>query len=307
MPSSATWPCAALYQADLAARTTLFVGGRIEWLLEPANPDEFVVAWRAALDRGYRPRVLGGGANLVIADGLQHGVVITTARMVRFFREEFETRDEPVLVAWAGAPLPGLVRAARELAWTGLEGLVGVPGHLGGGVAMNAGGRWGEMWDVVARVSLLSSAGEVFELACEQARPRYRDGNLGDAVVLSAVLRLERGRRQEIRERMRQYLSEKSAAQPVTERSAGCVFKNPDRERSNGRSAGELLEDCGAKGLRRGDAIVSPKHANFIVNTGRARASDVFALIEDVRRLVADRTGVVLETEVKIWADPEEG
>ncbi len=304
MISSATWPCAALYQADLAVRTTLFVGGRAEWLLEPANPDELVAAWRAALERGCRPRVLGGGANLVIADGLRRGVVITTARMVRLFREDLTSQGEPVLVAWAGAPLPGLVRAARELGWTGLEGLVGVPGHLGGGVAMNAGGRWGEMWDVVARVSLLSSAGEVFELAVEDARPRYRDGNLGGAVVLSAVLRLEHGRRDEIRERMRQYLSEKSAAQPVTERSAGCVFKNPDRERSSGRSAGELLEACGAKGLRRGDAIVSPKHANFIVNTGRARASDVLALIEDMRRSVADHTGIELETEVQVWADP---
>ncbi len=319
MLSSVTWPCAALCEADLAARTTLAVGGRVAWLLEPATPGEFVSAWRAALERGFSPRVLGGGANLIVDEGLHPCVVVTTARMTRLFRAGLEENAEacgferalaageggdPVLFAWAGVPIPGLVRAARELGWTGLEGLVGVPGHLGGGVAMNAGGRWGEMWDVVESVELLSPTGEEIELRRTDARPKYRDGNLAGAVVLAAWLRLEHGNPDEIRQRMRDYLSQKSAAQPVTERSAGCVFKNPDRELSGGRSAGHLLEASGAKGMRRGDALVSPKHANFIVNPGKARPSDVLALVEDMRRAVLDRTGIQLETEVKIWRGP---
>jgi UDP-N-acetylmuramate dehydrogenase len=318
MLSSGTWPCAALYAADLADRTTLAAGGSAAWLLEPATPAEFAAAFRAARERDIPVRVLGGGANLIVDEGLHRCVVLTTARMTRLFRAGREQAElsgdltppargegEPVLVAWGGVPLPGLVRAARELVWTGLEGLVGIPGHVGGGVAMNAGGRWGAMWDVVESVELLTPDGAVVELARADAHPRYRDGNLGGAIVLAARLRLEHGNPEEIRQRMRDYLSQKSAAQPVTERSAGCVFKNPDREVAGGRSAGQLIEAAGGKGLRRGDALVSEKHANFIVNTGRARPRDVLLLIEDVRRQVAERLGIELETEVKIWRQPE--
>lgn len=158
------------------------VGGHAQWLLEPARPEELVAAYVRACERGLPVRVLGGGANLIIEDGLHPGVVIATDRMARVFRptriEEgsafLEGRDEshsgraagegePLLVAWAGAGMPGLVRTARDLSWTGLEGLIGVPGQLGGGVAMNAGGRWGELWDVVERVRLLLPDGEVVE------------------------------------------------------------------------------------------------------------------------------------------------
>jgi len=287
----------------------------VEWLLEPTTPAELEVAWCEARDRGYRPRILGGGANLLIADGDHPWAVITTERMNRLFRiDEHGVEDEAILagwaahlpagqrlVAWAGAGIPGVVRAARDLGWSGLEGLVGVPGHMGGGVAMNAGGRWGNLWDVVERVSVLTPAGQVHELPREECDPRYRDANLGDAVVLAVVLRLEPGNKDVIREQMRDYLQQKSAAQPVTERSSGCVFKNPDPELSDGRGAGKLIEDCGGKGLERGDAIVSPKHGNFILNRGKARATDVLGLLEDVRRLVADKTSILLETEVKLW------
>jgi UDP-N-acetylmuramate dehydrogenase len=192
---------------------------------------------------------------------------------------------------------------ARDLGWSGLEGLVGVPGHVGGGVTMNAGGRWGELWDVVKSVRLLTPAGELEDRSVSDCAPRYRDGNLGQAIVLGAVLRLERGNKLEIKERMAQYLSEKAAAQPVTERSSGCVFKNPDPELAGGRSAGLLVDECGGKGLSAGGARVSPKHGNFIVNTGGATAADVHTLIERVRDLVAERTGIVLETEVQVWGE----
>jgi UDP-N-acetylmuramate dehydrogenase len=100
---------------------------------------------------------------------------------------------------------------------------------------------------------------------------------------------------------VREHLAEKSAAQPLTERSSGCIFKNPDAEQSGGKGAGLLIEECGGKGLTEGGAKVSPKHANFIVNTGSARTTDVLRLIERLRELVAEKTGIVLETEVKIW------
>ena len=322
MTSSASWPCAALAHADLSARTTMRVGGRAQWLLEPATPDEFVAAWCAAKERGLEARVLGGGANLLVADGELPGVVLATDRMRRIFRPPPGPREmgemgagelpdarmalddpaaDPRLVAWAGASLPALVRTARDLGLAGLEGLVGVPGHLGGGVAMNAGGRWGEMWDVVARVRLMQPDGTVVERERDECQPSYRNGGLEGCIVLGAVLRLQPDSKAAIQGRYSEYLSEKRRVQPVTEWSAGCVFKNPDSELADGRSAGRLVDECGGKSLTRGDAIVSPLHGNFIVNRGQASATDVFALIRDLRRLVADRRGIELETEVKIW------
>jgi len=322
-----SWPCAALPRAELGARTTLEVGGYADWLLEPATPEEFVAACNAARERGHEPRILGGGANLLLPDGRIAGVVITTARMTRVFRPQAGGADEGAefepalpalrvlergedarLVAWAGAPMPGLVRMARDLGWSGLEGLAGVPGHVGGGVAMNAGGRWGELWDVVERVRLLTRAGEVVERSRAECQPRYRDGNLAGALVLGVVLALKVDERAAVKERVADYLRQKSAAQPVTEHSCGCVFKNPPKERSGGLGAGQLIEAVGAKGLARGDARVSEKHGNFIVNRGHARAADVFALIREVRARVAQATGIELELEVQVWGeDPLRG
>ncbi len=322
MTSSATWPCAALPLADLSARTTIRVGGRAEWLLEPATPEELREAWLAALEFGVTPRVLGGGANIAIDDGVLPGVVIGTDRLRRVFRplaagdeagDEHsalappsamvlpDPAEDPRLVAWCGATLPSLLRAARDLGYSGLEGLVGVPGNVGGGVAMNAGGRWGEMWDVVESVRVLEPDGELRDLPRDECAPTYRNGGLGGRVVVGVVLKFRPEPRLTVAARMKDYLREKNKVQPVTERSAGCTFKNPDPELAGGRSAGELLDDVGAKALARGDAIVSPLHANFIINRGNATAADVFTLMEDMRDLVAQKTGIALEFEVKRW------
>lgn len=298
------------------------VGGAAEWLLEPANPEELAAAIAASREMGCVPRILGGGANLVIDDGVLPGVVITTDRMTRLFRPEHDGSSSDVLrhgddmtarltplprefglrfVAWSGVTLPKLVRSAAQLGWRGIEGLAGVPGQVGGGIAMNAGGRWGEMWDVVERLLVVNADGVLVDLERSDCAPRYRNANLGEFVVASAVLHFELDTPPEVTERGRQYLLEKNRVQPVTEWSAGCVFKNPDKEKSAGRSAGRLVEEAGGKGLVRGDAIVSPRHGNFIVNQGHATATDVLTLIEDVHDLVAQKTGIDLEREVKVW------
>ena len=317
------WPCAALSNADLADRTTLHVGGRVEWLLEPSDPEELRLAWQAARERGFVPRVLGGGANLLVQGGTLPGVVIATTRMRRVFRpldtesafegdEEAEVASvgrvapldrhvDPRLIAWCGATLPNIVRTAQELGWSGLEGLVGVPGSVGGGVAMNAGGRPGCVWDVVESVRVLTAEGELVDRPRAECSPGYRDGGLGTDLCVGAVLALKVESKAAVRERMRSFLHEKRAKQPVTEWSCGCVFKNPDPELSGGRGAGQLIDDCGGKGLERGDAFVSPLHGNFIINRGGATADDVFGLIEDLRATVADRSGIELATEVQVW------
>lgn len=296
------------------------VGGRVEWLLEPKSPDELCRALVAAREQGYPVRMLGGGANLIVQDGVLPGVVIATDCLDRVFRPEVEATDDPYaeevaisrvapasraddprLVAWCGSSLPGLVRKASELGWAGLEGLVGVPGHLGGGVMMNAGGRWGDLWDVVESVRVLTMDGEVKDLQRADCDPQYRSGNLGDVVVVAAVLRLTPDNTHAVKERAKQFLLEKNRVQPVTESSSGCIFKNPDPELSGGRSAGKLIDDLGLKGLQRGAAIVSERHGNFIVNRGGATAADVLGLIDELRARVADATGIELSIEVRRW------
>lgn len=325
------WPCASLKDADLGARTTLRVGGSVEWLLEPANPDELRAAIVRAKDEGFTPRVLGGGANLVIDDRGLPGVVIATDRMNFVFRpmapppgadeggggllDEVvpsarvappDPADDPRLAVWAGVPLPKLCRAARDLGYSGLEKMAGVPGQVGGGIAMNAGGKDpdGTLWqmsDVVEQIRVVNELGEFEDIDAEAWAPGYRDGRLGDAVVAGAVLRFEPRPKVEVAGDSRDYLRRKNAVQPVTEWSAGCVFKNPDPEVSGGRTAGLLVDEAGGKGRRIGGAIISERHGNFLVNTGEASAEDVFTLIEETRARVAEHSGVELELEVKLW------
>jgi len=308
--------------APLAARTTMRVGGAAEWLLEPADPEQLREAVEAARAEGIEPRILGGGANLIIEDGVLPGVVITTDRMQRLFRPEPDRepgesmrmledpsprhvalpREEGLrFVAWSGISLPKLVRSAAKLGWSGLQGLAGVPGNVGGGVAMNAGGSWGDMWDVVERLLVVDENAQLIELTREQCQPGYRNARLGGRIVASALLRFELSEPRTVEEGVREYLQKKNAVQPVTLWSAGCVWKNPDKNLSGGRSAGQLVEQAGGKGRSVGGAVVSEKHGNFVVNTGTASAADVLRLIGETERLVADKTGIQLEREVKVW------
>lgn len=321
------WPCAALERADLSRRTTLRVGGQAQWLLEPATPRELQAAWVAARERELPVRLLGQGANLIIDDGLHAGAVISTERMQRAWRplegqhelsaELFDheitsaalgaPERDPRVIAWCGASMPGLVRQCAQLGLSGFEGLVGVPGSIGGGIAMNAGGRWGELWNQVECVRLLDARGEFVDVRRAEHSPAYRDGRLGGRVLVAAVLRFEPGEAERVRALTDDYLRQKKDAQPLVERSAGCIFKNPPRELADGRSAGQLLDAGGAKGRRRGGAEISEKHANFLVNRGGASSADVLALIAEVRELVERASGVLLQQEVQHWSVPRPG
>lgn len=293
------------------------VGGSAEWLLEPATPDELRKAVVAAREDGFEPRILGGGANLIVDDGVLPGVVITTDRMKRLFRpqaisaglvDEPDARVAPApreeglrFVSWAGTTHQKLLTSASELGWSGLEGLAGVPGHVGGGVAMNAGGKWGGMWDQVERVLVVDERGDLVELAREECAPRYRNGGLGRKIVASVLLKFTLDSVPAVKTRTREYLIAKNKVQPVSLWSAGCIFKNPDPETSGGRTAGQLVDQCGLRGARIGDAEITDLHGNFFVNRGQATAIDLLALIERARSVVAEKTGVVLENEVKVW------
>jgi len=324
MNSSIVWPCAALSSADLAPRTTLKVGGRVEWLVEPKTPEELIAAVQTARENGLSVQVLGGGANLLIVPEELPGCVISTELLNRTFRSTdlepgkelhggeapfhrvapSDIRDDPRLVLWAGARLQGLVNATCKLGLRGAELLSGVPGHVGGALAMNAGSRdWG-FWDQVERVWLLDpSSGEVMEKKRDECSPSYRNGQLNGLIALGCVLLFEPENKLLIKQEADEYLRAKCAAQPVTQRSAGCIWKNPDPEQSDGRGAGKLVDDLGLTGHKMGGAQVSAMHGNFVINAGGATGAEMLALIQDVEARVLDATGIQLSREVCVWDD----
>lgn len=276
--------------------TTFRIGGPARVLVEPLDPESAAEVVRRALEREVPLRILGNGSNLLVNDAGVDAVVLCTSRMRRAIREDNK------YYLWAGTPLVGFVNDAARSGLSGVEGIIGVPAQIGGAIAMNAGGRWGEIFDVVETVTICSlETGEVRTLSRAEMNPRYRDSNLGRVLVLEATLSLKPGDPKAIVATTREHLLEKNAAQPVTEPSAGCIFKNPIGADGRKSSAAKLIEQTGLKGARIGGVEVSRKHANYFINIGGGASSDALALIDHVRQRVAKEHGVTLETEVKIW------
>jgi len=264
----------------LADLTTLGVGGEAE-LWEAETPADLLEATREPF------RMLGAGSNLLVADAGVRERVIKLGRAYNDVRT-FGTGHD----VWLGAatPLPGLVRRAAEIGLSGLEGLLGVPAVLGGAVAMNAGTRFGEMSNTLQEVEVFVDGG--FErLPADALGLSYRYSALpAGAVLTRARLSLTPSSPERVRARLAQ-VDAARRGQPKN-KSAGCAFKNP-----LGDSAGRLIDAAGLKGLRVGQAVVSPEHGNFIVNLGGATARDVLGLLERVREGVE----VPLETEWELW------
>lgn len=287
-------PCPYQTDVELAGKTTMGVGGRTPLLIEPRNAEEVIAAVKYLRSEGVSFLTLGGGANLLIDDaGVDKPVLLTE-------RSQFVVRDDEsgnTLRVSCGMPIPSFVLRASEMGLAGVESLVGIPGSMGGATAMNAGGRHGWLSHVVSRVKFLTRDGEVEELAKTDSMFAYRSSIFSDCVVLETVVALTPGDKNTIRARRAEILREKGAAQPLKQKSAGCIFKNPE-----GGSAGKLIEAAGLKGLRIGGAEISEKHGNFIVNHGDARFADIAALVREARRVVFDRFGIRLEREVKLWS-----
>lgn len=287
-------PCPARYDVALRDHTTFRMGGKVPILLEPRNREELAAAVRRLREDGIPYRMLGGGANILIDDvGLDEAIVLTTgfAFMVR------DNEEGTALRLGAGLSIPQFVTKTREMGLTGAECLVGVPGTMGGATVMNAGGRHGWLSSIARRVRYLTPALDEQEDAVTERMFGYRSSMFDACVVLETVVELRRDAQKAVQERIKTILKEKSAAQPLIEPSAGCIFKNPE-----GQSAGRCIEAAGQKGTRIGDAEVSTKHGNFIVNRGAATFRDVIQLIRQVRERVFEHAGIDLHTEVKIWS-----
>jgi UDP-N-acetylmuramate dehydrogenase len=289
--------------APMAGYTSLRVGGPADLLLVPADLAELraVVVWASA--RGVPITWLGNGSNLIVRARGVRGVVVSLRKALNHIsllepRQPYDERPgEPVHVrVGAGVPLTRVLHVAIREGLEGLTFAVGIPGTLGGAIAMNAGTEVGSTWDVVESVALLLPNGQRLEARPEGVAVGYRFAALPErSVVLSATLRATRGRPERVREQVRRLYRYRGASQPLAYPNAGSIFKNPPGER-----AGRLIDRLGLKGFRIGDAQVSPKHANFIVNLGQASADEVLALIDHVKREVHARTGILLEEEVRI-------
>lgn len=275
-----------------AELTSLRVGGAIDWVLSPVTEEQAAQVVHGLNEAGVMWRVLGAGSNVLADDAEHHYVVI----QMRDLKGVAEFDGERISVS-AGYSLPRLCIEAARAGLAGIEGLGGIPGTVGGALWMNAGAYGNEIGNVVETVRV-AQEGRVVTLPGEAVEWNYRHTSFkpGD-LLLGATLRLTKDAREEIETRMETAKRQRLATQPHGSRSAGCFFKN-----FPGGSTGRMLDELGLKGSRRGGALVSPVHANFIVTDGQsASATDTLALAEEIRERVRRERGIELEYEVELW------
>lgn len=270
------------------------IGGPADVLVIPRSLDELHAVARWLFGQGMPFTVLGQGSNVLIADLGIRGVVIKIGKGLDHF-----TFSGDRLTAEAGAGLPHLARAAAERGLSGLEFAAGIPASVGGAVVMNAGAHGHAMQEIVASVRVLTPDEDV-TMTPEALGYAYRTSTLQSsrAVVLDATLRLVPRDPHTVRQRTEEWLRQRNATQPIGPPSSGCVFRNPV-----GDHAGRLIDLAGGKGMHVGGARVSEVHANYIVNTGEAKAADVLGLMHKVNALVAEKFGVRLEPEIKLLGE----
>lgn len=272
----------------LCRHTSIRVGGPADVFVVPADLEDLRRVLRVSAQYGVAVLPLGG-SNLIVRDGGIRGVV------VRLSHFQDMTVQGSGLYAGAGVAMPRLAQAAMQAGLAGLEFSCGIPGTLGGAIAMNAGTRDGEMADIIESVTIMDARGDIRECPRSVLQFGYRYSCLPPGIILGARLKLDPAPRAEIEARMARSLTHRRKTQPLHLPNAGSIFKNPP-----GRSAGALIERLGLKGLRVGDAELSAQHANFIVNRGRATARDILELIRRIQETVREHAGIELELEVRV-------
>jgi UDP-N-acetylmuramate dehydrogenase len=268
------------------------VGGLAETVFWPEDEEELLQVWHRAQQKGVTLRLFGRGSNVLFPDEGLSGITIISTSL-----NKATWNLEQVKVS-TGYSLARLAQEAGEQGLSGLEFARGIPGTVGGAIVMNAGAHGREIQDTLVQVKILTLDGKIQELSKKDIQFGYRECSLrGKAWVLEGTFQLQRGNIEEIKKVMQENLAKRKAAQPLELPNAGSVFRNPA-----GDSAGRLIEQAGWKGKGRGGALVSPKHANFIVNTGNAFAEDILALIREIQIDVHKKFGVELKTEVQYIA-----
>ena len=280
-----------LFDAPMRQFTSMQVGGPADSLLFPRNVDELEKVVQYAKRKKIPFLILGKGTNLVVRDkGIRGWVISLTQGMTEI------QMDGEVVDAEAGLSLQRLVQFSIRKGLTGLEPFFGIPGTVGGGLAMNAGAWGAELRDVLVSVTLMKEDGEIAERSRSRLRFSYRGLAISPSwIILKGRFKLKTGKKEEILERVKSYSEMRKRRQPLDYPSAGSIFKNPKEG-----PAGKWIEEAGLKGFRIGRAMVSERHANFIINLGNAKAEEVIRLVEFVEKKIYEEKGISLEREVKV-------
>lgn len=284
----------AIVETDypLAKRTWYGLGGPADYFIRPHTTEQLKDVVKRCDENGIRMYVMGFGSNLLIDDEGLRGAVIKF-EVEPFTHIDFEGDQ---ITAGAGAELSKLVLTCVEKGLSGVEALTGIPGSVGGAVRMNAGGNFGDVGAAVETVTLMDKTGNVFEKSKPELVFDYRQTNITAKFILGARLKLNAADPEQVMRTVKEIWIYKKNSQPLNTKNSGCIFKNP-----RGVSAGALIDRAGLKGLRVGGAVISDKHANFIVAENGCTSRDVIRLIEAIKQRVKEQFDVELELEIEIW------
>lgn len=275
----------------LARFTWYRIGGPARWLVRPNSIEDLQEATRRCVESNIRAYVLGL-VNLLVSDA---GVDAAVFRFDADFCGKVEFTKDEVQVG-SGVDMQKLLLRAIRQGRAGIECLAGIPGTMGGGIRMNAGGKFGDIGSIVQSVQVMDAQGHVYDRLKDDLVFDYRTTNISAPFILGATLALDEEDPDRILRRTKEIWMYKRNTQPLNTKNAGCIFKNP-----RGLSAGALIDQAGLKGLRVGGAEISAKHANFIIAHPGCTAEDVMSMIKLIREKVFDRNQIHLESEVQIW------
>ena len=280
------------YNESMANHVSWRAGGRADCYCAPVDIDDLTVLLKSLPER-ENLLWLGLGSNTLVRDGGFHGTVIATQGVM----SQLERREDNCVYVGAGVPGAKLAKFCTRENLSGAEFFAGIPGLVGGALAMNAGAFGGETWSHVIYVKTINRQGDIHQRTPEDYKISYRSvEGLKDEWFISALLKFDANMKASVN--IKQLLAKRAETQPTGTANCGSVFRNPEND-----YAARLIEQCGLKGKRIGGAVVSEKHANFIINDQQATAADIEDLIEFVRKQVLEQTGVNLQTEVRIVGD----
>jgi UDP-N-acetylmuramate dehydrogenase len=285
-----------LFDEPMYRHTSIGVGGIADAVVWPRRSEELSrivhFLWHSQIP--FIP--LGNGTNLIVKDGGYKGAVISMQDLNSVSLAERDSK-QVLIHAGAGVTLSEIVLMSEKRSLSGMEFCAGIPGSVGGAVRMNAGAYGKEIKDIVETVELMIISGEILSARKDDLKFEYRNLDIsGGTIITGASFLLTRGIEEQIRDRITEILGKRQNKHPLEYRNAGSIFKNPN----GGIPAGQMIDELGLKGMRIGDAKISEKHGNSIVNLGNAKASDIIALIDMIKTKVNEKRGIKLQTEVKI-------
>lgn len=288
-----------IYNEPMKKHTSFKIGGNADFFVSVKTIEELKQALFYAKQKQIPSTIIGNGTNILVSDSGIRGIVIKIDIQKFDLKEENEYIEISV---GSGNKMMALATQLKKQEISGFEQLSGIPGTIGGAIYMNAGAYGKEMKDIVISTRCMNMKGEIIELSNEEQKFKYRSSvfNTKEYIILEAKLKLKKGKKEDIELQMNEYLNQRKEKQPLEYPSAGSTFK-----RQEGIITAKLIDECGLKGYKIGGAMVSEKHAGFIVNTGDATAKDVLELIKYVKDEVYKKYGVKIEEEVKIVGELE--